>query len=192
MDEVRDILRREQAKELERQERNDAYGRFGEIVVEAWLRERQHLEVLPFPRDRGSKSEYVSSAGKRADFLVTIPPNERASKVDVLVDAKFHTIREGEPFYISKTEMARYDTAMAEWGAEWLFFAVINANDLKTIHWIERSEMTLSAEHLQYEYVLGSIPDRSEALTGLDLRLALERFTREGFSPTLLPDVPLS
>jgi hypothetical protein len=187
---VRGVLLGEQAMRQKRQDQADAYGRFGEIVVEAWLRERKHLEVLPFPQTPETKREYLSGDGKRPDFLVTIPAGGPSEKVDVLIDAKFHTIAEGAAFYVGKAEMVLYQAAMAEWGAEWLFFAVINANEPTALHLIERSEMTPSGDASRYEYVLGSIADRSESLTASDLDLALGRFTREGFERSLLPNLP--
>lgn len=187
LDEIRRALIRESRERADARERRAVYGRFGELLVEAWLRERQHLDVLTFPQDPGTKDHFIEGAGKRPDFLVQIPAGEAAPPVDVLVDAKFHTVEDGKPFWISDAEMELYDGATAQWEAEWLFFMVINAREPDLLHFIERREMVHEAANRRWEHHLGSNPGRTEAISPEELRRAVERLAREGFDPALLP-----
>ncbi|WP_313737531.1 hypothetical protein [Sphingobium yanoikuyae] len=188
IDEMRAALLRESREREIIRDRPKVYGRFGEIVVEAWLRERQHLEVLPFPQTPETKSDYLEGFGKRPDFMVCVPPQD-GSGADtlVLMDAKFHTLDSSERFWIGASEMRLYDSAMAEWQAIWLFFAVIDARAPNALHFVERREMVLNADLDQWEYRLNSIPDRCELISQEDLARAVDRLAREGYDNSLLP-----
>lgn len=188
IDELRGALLSEPHQLNKKRDRSKAYGRFGEIVVEAWLRERQHLEVLPFPQTPETKSDYLAGAGKRPDFLVCIPSqDESGDDTHVLVDAKFHTLDDKAPFWISTSEMQLYNSAMDEWGANWLFFAVINARAPTKLHFVERNDMMLNADLGRWEYHLDSIPNRCEPISREGLAQAVARLVREGFDSLLLP-----
>lgn len=188
IEELRATLLREKRERERIRDRPKVYGRFGEIVVEAWLRERQHLEVLPFPQTPETRSDYLEGAGKRPDFMVGIPPQDE-SEADtlVLMDAKFHSIGSGQPFWIGASEMQLYASGMAEWQASWLFFAVIDARAPNTLHLVERGEMVLNVDFDRWEYRLNSIPDRCEPISQEDLARAADRLAREGYDDSLLP-----
>lgn len=187
--EIRDFLLHGKRERQSRDDRRQVYGRFGEVVVEAWLRERRHLEVQAIPQTPGTRREILNGDGKRPNFLVGVPGD--GSEPDlVLIDAKFHTIAEDDTFWIGDPEMRRYDSAVSELQAEWLFFAVVNARDPQTLHFVDRRDMSPAIGNARWVYTLGSKPGWSETLTAEELHRAAEQVAREGFDVSLLPALP--
>lgn len=100
------------------QDRQDS-GRFGEILIAAWLREEARLEVDEIPQSRDNKLIYVPENGKRPDFFVYLEDQA------FLIDAKLHSIGSENIFSLNLDEIKKFRVFMEEWKTNILFIALI-------------------------------------------------------------------
>lgn len=91
LDEVRASLMRDPEGGGLRDKANAAVGRFGEILVEDWLRQCRRRVVATIPQTPKTRQDYLDGDGKRDDFLIT-DLLEDGNAVRMVMDAKFHTL----------------------------------------------------------------------------------------------------
>lgn len=161
-----------------------AKGRFGEILVESWLRERRQLDVTAVPQERGRKRELVGADAKRPDFLAIMTGDGDAA-IPIIIDAKFHTVVDGL-FSLSETEVEQFRATLKQWGMGWCVIALIQAQHPNAITLIALSEMTHDPSMRRHVFDVDAATGREE----IAYARARDQLAREGYDVALVPDYP--
>jgi hypothetical protein len=161
-----------------------ARGRFGELIVEAWLKQRC-MEVQPLPQDIGTKHLLLPEGGKRPDFAVAFSPEDGV----FFVDAKLHNTNDLKQFSLESDEIEDFRSAMRQLAVDVLLIALVPRERVDRLYLIGLNEIAednefgaaglFNLDHANDQWFIGHISKE-------DYESALARLKREGFTA----DVP--